>query len=200
MTKIKMCGLSRECDIEYANIVKPEYIGFVFAKKSRRYVTPERAAELVKRLDKGITPVGVFVDENPEVVADIVSRGIIKIAQLHGNEDEEYINALKARNIPVIKAFVIKTADDAAAAVNSPADMILLDSGKGSGTIFDWSLISSVGRDYFLAGGLTPENVGEAVRTLDPYAVDLSSALETDGFKDLTKMREFAERVREFGQ
>lgn len=200
MTKIKMCGLSRECDIEYANIVRPEYIGFVFAKKSRRYVTPERAAELVKGLDKGITPVGVFVDENPEVVADIVSRGIIKIAQLHGNEDEKYINALKARNIPVIKAFVIKTADDAAAAVNSPADMILLDSGKGSGTVFDWSLISSVGRDYFLAGGLTPENVGEAVRTLAPYAVDLSSALETDGFKDLTKMREFAERVREFGQ
>ncbi len=195
MTKIKMCGLSRFCDIEYANEVKPEFIGFVFAEKSRRFVSAEKACELRRKLDKNIIPAGVFVDADIDLIAELVKRRIIDMVQLHGSEDEGYIEDLrKLVNVPVIKAFVIEKAEDIRKAENSSADFILLDSGKGSGKIFDHSLIN-IKRPYFLAGGLTPENVGEICRRLEPYAVDASSFLETDGYKDINKMRAFADAL-----
>lgn len=197
MTKIKMCGLRRTEDIEFANMVKPDYIGYVFAEKSKRYITPEKAAELTKLLDADIVPVGVFVDETMENVIAAVKMGAVKMVQLHGSESEDFVSELKSLGIPVIKAFQVGSAEDIAAAEGSCADMVLLDSGKGSGQTFDWSLIGSIRRPYLLAGGITAENAAQAIRQLRPYGVDASSCLETDGFKDFAKMTAFAQAVRE---
>ncbi len=197
MTKIKLCGLSRICDIEAANMLGPEYVGFVFAPKSRRFVTPEKAEELRRFLSPEIKTVGVFVKEKPEIVAGLLNRGMIDIAQLHGDEDEEDIVRLRTlTDKPLIKAFQIKTERDAQNAQRSMADYILLDSGAGTGTVFDWNLIQNIKRPYFLAGGLTPDNVESVVRRLHPYAVDVSSGIETDGCKDKCKMAEFVAAVR----
>ena len=196
MTKIKMCGLRRPEDIEFANRVKPDYIGYVFAEKSKRYIATEKAAELTKLLDGDIVPVGVFVDETMENIIAAVKMGAVKMVQLHGSESEDFISELKSRGIPVIKAFQVGSAEDIAAAERSCADMVLLDSGKGSGQTFDWSLIGSIKRPYLLAGGITAENAGQAIRQLRPFGVDASSCLETDGFKDIAKMKAFAQAVR----
>ena len=198
MTKIKLCGLKRPQDIQAANELLPAYIGFVFAPKSRRYVHPDRAEELRRMLNPGIIPVGVLVNETPETVAALLDRGIIDIAQLHGKEDEAYIRRLRQlTKKPLIQAFRIDTPADVAAAQASTADYVLLDSGAGgTGTSFDWSLLQNIQRPYFLAGGLTPENVGGAVATLHPYAVDVSSGIETDGAKDKEKMTQFVRAVR----
>ena len=196
MTRIKMCGLRRNEDIEYANELRPDHIGYVFAKSSKRYVTPERAAELTKLLDDSIIPVGVFVDSDFDEIYSIVSRGTIRAVQLHGNESDELIRRLQEKGVTVIRAFKVKTTDDIEAANSSCADYVLLDSGSGSGEVFDWSLISGMKREYFLAGGLTADNVAQAVKTLGPYAVDASSCLETEGFKDFNKMAAFAQAVR----
>lgn len=197
MTKIKLCGLSRACDIEAANELMPDYIGFVFAPKSKRYVTPEKASELRLLLAPGITAVGVFVDESLETVADLLHQGIIEIAQLHGNEDEDYIRKLRQiTGKPVIRAFRIETAEDILHAQQSRADYILLDSGAGTGTVFDWELIRNIKRPYFLAGGLSPDNAGTAVRMLHPFAVDVSSGIESRGLKDKAKMTAFTAAVR----
>lgn len=197
MTKIKLCGLSRPCDIEAANELKPEYIGFVFAPKSKRYVATEKAAELKRLLSPEIKAVGVFVNESPETVAKILNSGITDIAQLHGDEDEEYISKLKKlTDKPIIKAFRIKNAEDITVAEKSTADHILLDSGAGTGTVFDWNIIRNIKRPYFLAGGLAPNNAEKAIKELDPYAVDVSSGIETNGLKDKTKMAAFVTAVR----
>lgn len=197
MTKIKMCGLSRHCDIDYANEIMPEYIGFVFAKKSKRYVLPEKAFELRQNLDKNIIPVGVFVDSDINFVAELVNKKIIDIVQLHGSEDDNYIESLrKLVSVPIIQAFTIGKTEDIQKAEKSPAEYILLDSGKGSGKTFNHSLIRNLKRPYFLAGGLTPENVREIAQILKPYAVDASSSLETAGYKDVNKMRAFADALR----
>lgn len=197
MTKIKLCGLTRPCDIEYVNELLPEYIGFVFAPKSRRYISPEKAEVLREHLDDRITPVGVFVDENIDVIADLIKRKIIDIVQLHGNESEQYIEDLrKVIDCPVIKAFRIESEADIVSANNSSADYILLDSGGGTGKVFDHLLLKDIARPYFLAGGLTPENVETAVKQLKSFAVDVSSSLETDGFKDKIKMTAFVNAVR----
>ena len=198
MTKIKLCGLSRPCDIRTANELRPDYIGFVFAPKSHRYVTPGQAAELKKLLSPGIQAVGVFVREDPRAVAALLRDGIIDIAQLHGGEDDAYLRSLRAlTDRPVIQAFRIDTAADIRRAGNSSADFILLDSGEGgTGTSFDWTLLGALSRPCFLAGGLDPGNVGEAVRTLHPYAVDVSSGIETGGRKDSAKMKAFVTAVR----
>lgn len=196
-TKIKMCGLRRPEDIEAANELKPEYIGFVFFPGSRRCVTPETAETLKAKLSPEIKAVGVFVDEKPEAVARLLNGGVIDIAQLHGHEDGDYIAALrKLTGRPLIRAFRIRSAEDAVKAQASSADMILLDEGAGDGKTFDWSWLRAVERPYFLAGGLNPENVGGAVKELKPYAVDVSSGIETDGFKDSVKMRAFVKEVR----
>lgn len=197
MTKIKMCGLSRPCDIDYANEIMPEYIGFVFAQKSKRYVLPEKAFELRQNLDKNIIPVGVFVDSDINFVAELVNKKIIDIVQLHGSEDDNYIESLrKLVSVPIIQAFTIGKPEDIQKAEKSPAEYILLDSGKGSGKTFNHSLIRDLKRPYFLAGGLTPENVREIAQILKPYAVDASSSLETAGYKDVNKMRVFADALR----
>lgn len=197
MTKIKLCGLTRPCDIEYVNELLPEYIGFVFAPKSRRYISPEKAELLREHLDDRITPVGVFVDENIDVIADLIKSKIIDIVQLHGNESEQYIEDLRrVIDCPVIKAFRIESEADIVSANNSSADYVLLDSGGGTGKVFDHSLLKDIARPYFLAGGLTPENVETAVKQLKSFAVDVSSSLETDGFKDKIKMTAFVNAVR----
>ena len=198
MTSIKLCGLSRACDIEAANALRPEYIGFVFAPKSRRYVSPEKAEALRGMLDPAIRAVGVFTSEEPERVADLLDRGIIDLAQLHGNEDEAYIAKLRMlTNKPLIRAFRVDGPDDLSRAKDSTADFILLDNGAGgTGSSFDWSFLKGFDRAYFLAGGLDPENVSAAVKALAPFAVDVSSGIETDGVKDPAKMRAFAGAVR----
>ncbi|MDO5124174.1 MAG: phosphoribosylanthranilate isomerase [Eubacteriales bacterium] len=197
MTKIKLCGLSRFCDIEAANELMPDYIGFVFAAKSKRYISPQKAAELKCRLESQIKAVGVFVNETPEQIAELLNKGIIDIAQLHGDEDEDYIWHLRElTDKPIIKAFRIETAVDTLKAEQSTADYVLLDSGAGTGTVFDWNLIKTIKRPYFLAGGLSLHNVENAVKILHPYAVDVSSGIETNGIKDKTKMAAFINAVR----
>ncbi len=197
MTKIKLCGLSRPCDIQTANELMPEYIGFVFAPKSKRYIDPQKAAQLKELLSSDIRAVGVFVDEAPDTVAALLNSGIIDIAQLHGGEDEAYIQRLRQRtDQPIIKAFQIKSPHDLAEAKACTADHILLDSGAGTGNVFDWSVLREVKRPYFLAGGLSPDNVREAVKRLHPYAVDVSSGIETDGRKDEEKAAAFIAAVR----
>ncbi len=197
MTKIKLCGLFRPCDIETANELKPDYIGFVFAAKSQRHVTPQTAAELKELLFPKIQAVGVFVNEDEEKIADLLSSGVIDIAQLHGDEDESYISRLKQlADKPIIKAFRIETANDIVNAVQCSADYILLDSGAGTGTVFDWNLLKNIQRPYFLAGGLGTDNVESAVEQLTPFAVDVSSGIETNGLKDKTKMVAFVAAVR----
>ena len=197
MTKIKFCGLSRPCDIEAANELGADYIGFVFWPGSKRYVSIEQAAELKKRLSGEIKAVGVFVDEAPERVADLLERGVIDIAQLHGKEDESYIERLRElTDHPIIRAVKVKSRDDLERAAGSTADYLLLDAGAGDGAVFDWSVAKGIGRPYFLAGGLAPQNAREAIRALHPYAVDVSSGIETDGRKDREKMAAFADAVR----
>lgn len=197
MTKIKLCGLSRRCDIEAANELKPDYIGFVFAPKSKRYVTPEKAMELKSLLAPEIQTVGVFVNEKPENIAKLLQDGIIDIAQLHGAEDEDYITRLRQlTDKPIIKACRIETTYDIENAEQSTADYILLDSGAGTGRVFDWQLIQNIKRPYFLAGGLSPDNAADAINTLHTYAVDVSSGIETNGLKDKTKMAAFVAAVR----
>ena len=197
MTRIKLCGLKRICDVEWANELAPEYIGFVFAVKSKRYVSYKEAEELKCKLDKSIKAVGVFVDEAPETIAELCNQGIIDMVQLHGNEDEAYICRLRAfTNAAIIKAFRVETKKDIQRANESSADFVLLDSGGGTGRAFDWGLLQGMERSYFLAGGLTPESVAAAINHLHPFGVDASSSLETDEYKDKKKMTAFVEAVR----
>lgn len=196
-TKCKLCGLMRPADIAAANALQPDYIGFVFAPKSKRYVAPQQAAALKSQLAPGIRAVGVFVNEDPETVAELLNTGTIDLAQLHGREGEDYIAHLRTlTDKAIIQAFKITAQQDIEQAEQSTADYILLDSGAGSGTTFDWSLLQGIRRPYFLAGGLAPENVTQAIRALHPYAVDVSSGIEQNGQKDREKMAAFVAAVR----
>ncbi|MDO5344205.1 MAG: phosphoribosylanthranilate isomerase [Lachnospiraceae bacterium] len=197
--KIKICGLSREEDILCANEIRPDFIGFVFAPKSRRYVSPKQAERLRRLLSPEIVPVGVFVNEEPELAAELLNEGVIGMAQLHGQEDEAYIRRLRAlTEKPLIQAFRIDTRQDAERAECSGADYILLDHGAGgTGESFDWSLLKDVKRPYFLAGGLNPDNAARALQQAKPYALDVSSGVETGGVKDPEKMRAFVRQVRQ---
>ena len=198
MTKIKLCGLSRACDIEVVNELEVDYIGFVFAPKSKRYVTPEKARELKALINPRTQVVGVFVNASKEVVADLLRKEIIDVAQLHGNEDEDYIGELRAlTDKPIIKAFRINSEEDIRSVERSSADYVLLDAGSGgTGRTFDWTLIKKMKRPYFLAGGLDINNVITAIKTLGPFAVDVSSGIETEGVKDREKMLAFVISVR----
>lgn len=197
MTKIKCCGLSREEDIAAVNDLGVDYAGFVFVPESKRYVTPQRARTLKEKLADHVVAVGVFVDEDAQRVAGLIDEGIIDMAQLHGHEDNAYIRKLRSlADAPIIQAFVIASNQDVARAQASDADYVLLDAGRGHGQTFDWRLIEKIDRPYFLAGGLTPENVGKAVDTRNPFAVDVSSGIETEGLKDETKMAAFVAAVR----
>lgn len=198
MTKIKMCGIMTLKDADVLNEIMPEYAGFVFAKQSRRIISEKTACMLRERLNKHIKTVGVFVNENPEKISYYCKNNIIDIVQLHGDEDEEYIKQLRLLiDNKIIKAFSIESANDCIAAESSTADYVLLDNGKGgTGKSFDWSLLSKINRDYFLAGGLNPDNVSNAVYMLHPFAVDVSTGIETNGIKDEKKMRRFACAVK----
>ena len=187
MTAIKFCGLSHASDIDAVNSVFPEYVGFVFWPKSRRFVSSEKAEELRELLDARIQSVGVFVDADIDSVADLVRKGIISIAQLHGHEDDEYIaelrNALGSHDIQIWKAFEVENANDVNSANESTADLVLLDGGKGEGRTFPWELLSEMKRPYGLAGGLNAENVVEAMAKASefgkpPELIDVSSAIE----------------------
>ena len=199
MTKIKICGLTRPCDIEYVNKAKPDFCGFIIGvPKSRRNVSPEMVRRLRASLDPAILPVGVFVNAPAEQIAALVRDGTLSMVQLHGQEDARYIAALRRMiSVPIVQAFSVQTEADVAAAERSPADHILLDHGSGgTGTAFDWSLLQGVSRPYMLAGGLNPENLSRAIRRLRPWAVDLSSGVETDGRKDQGKILAAVQAVR----
>lgn len=192
-TKIKICGLRRREDILAVNEAKPDYCGFIIEfPKSSRNVTGDQVRILIAELDKNIIPVGVFVNAAPERVEELLLDGTIRIAQLHGQEDDDYIRRIqKNTGSQVIKAFSVKAAQDIELALKSPADYILLDQGGGgTGQTFDWSLIPEIKRPFFLAGGLGADNLEQAVDTIRPYAVDLSSSVETDGVKDRSKILE----------
>lgn len=196
MTLVKICGLTRPEDIDAVNSLSPDMAGFVFYGPSRRYVTRDSARELGSGLDPSIVKVGVFVDEDPLVIADLVGSGIIDAVQLHGVEDGAYIHGLRRLvDAPVIKTFLVRNRGDIEAANRSDADYVLLDSGMGSGRTFDWSLLEDMDRDYILSGGLNPGNIRDAVEMLHPYGVDVSSGVETDGRKDPLKMSAFLETV-----
>ena len=190
MVKVKFCGLKRPCDIAWANELHPDYAGFVFAGTKRR-VSDETAAALRRELDPSIPAVGVFVDALPPM-ASRVKKGVIQLIQLHGQEEDALVQQLQTElGVPVIKAFSIANQDDIKRALESRADYILLDQGKGgTGKAFDWSLLKEIDRPYFLAGGLTPQNAAQAAK-LRPYALDVSSGIETDGVKDRDKMTLF---------
>ncbi len=202
MTCIKLCGIKRATDIEKVNDLKPEYIGFVFWEKSKRNVSIEEAKELKGRLSDGIKAVGVFVDCEPEFAAGLANKKIIDVIQLHGSEDEAYIRKLRTMtDAEIIKAFQfcedpVKN-DQIVNAVNeSSTDFVLLDAGKGCGNTFDWTITERINKKFFLAGGLDPENVKGAIDKTKPYAVDVSSGIETDGVKDPAKMERFVNNVR----
>lgn len=212
-SKIKICGLTRETDILCVNALKPEYIGFVFWEKSKRRVTLEQAQQLERKLDTDICPVGVFVREDREQVIRLLDRGIIHMAQLHGEEEPEYYEWLRSRtDKPLIQALTFKGDRGEERmqrlllmAKQCRPDYYLLDSGMGSGKPFDWQLAESLltqlrgelSKPFFLAGGLDCENVQDAVRQICPYVVDVSSGVETGGCKDPEKMRAFVRAVRE---
>lgn len=193
MSKIKICGLSRMKDIEYVNIALPDYIGFVFAK-SKRQVSIKQAKLLKTKLSKDIMVVGVFVNADIDLILTIINEGIIDIVQLHGDEDNNYINLLKAKkNITVIKSF----SKDLINANFSQADYVLFDSiTPGSGEKFNWDLIKNINRPFFLAGGINIDNIDEALKKV-PYVIDISSGVEDEtGFKNKAKIDEIVRRVK----
>jgi phosphoribosylanthranilate isomerase len=196
--KIKICGLFRPIDISYVNDARPDYAGFVFAE-SRRKVSRALAADLRSALSPAITPVGVFVNAPIEDIADIHSDGTIEVAQLHGNEDGEYIRDLKERcGITVIKAISVRSGKDIEAAEELGADRLLFDNGTGgTGTGFDWALIRNIKTPFFLAGGINLSNIRDAMRLIPaPYALDVSSGAEVGGVKDRDTIIKLVECVR----
>ena len=211
--KIKLCGMMRDCDIDFANEAQPDYVGFVFAD-TRRKIDKATARRFKNNLNPGIAAVGVFVDEDPDKVAELLFEGIIDIAQLHGSETASYIKTLRSYvpDCRIIKAVKVQGAEDILQAARLPCDYLLLDTYRqgvlgGTGETFAWELIREAqkdqeegsarifGKPYFLAGGLNMENI-EAAAGLSPYGVDLSSGIETDGAKDKDKMIEIVRRIR----
>lgn len=196
-TKIKFCGLRREEDVKYAASLDAGYMGFILTDRFRRYIEPSEVARLKAFVPASCKTVGVFVDEPVDYVVSAAKTATLDMIQLHGAEDEPYIAEVKEKTgLPIIKMVKPVSESDIIAARHCVADLILLDSGTGTGKVFDWSLAENLGRDYILAGGLTPENVGEAVERLKPFAVDVSSGVETEGIKDFSKMKAFAAEVR----
>ena len=198
MVKIKICGLKRLEDIEIVNRYEPDYIGFVFAE-SKRQVTHDLARRLKANLNSNITAVGVFVDSTEDEILKLYADGTIDMVQLHGDESEEFILNLKEKTnykLKIINAIEMHDGIDITEYDNSKADYLLFDSGKGSGKTFDWNLMGkNLKKEFFIAGGLTSQNINEAIEQFNPYAVDLSSSLEVNGFKDENKIREIMEVI-----
>lgn len=215
MQKIKLCGMMKQCDIEYANRVKPDLVGFIFAN-TRRKISAAQAKQFRKALDAEIPAVGVFVNEDISVIVSLVQDGCIDMIQLHGEEDADYIRRLReVCDVPVIKAVKVQTVEQIRQAAALPVDYLLLDTYRkgvlgGTGEAFDWELLREAkaaagdtaegelfGKPYFLAGGLHAGNLREAAE-LGSYGLDVSSGIETDGSKDFDKMVEVMELVRKF--
>ncbi len=206
-TKIKICGLRTEADIAAVNRYRPDMCGFICAPPFRRFIPKEEIRRITKALDPDIQKVGVFVDQDVEEAASYLLDGTVDILQLHGQEDDAYIRRLRELlgrkaegRYRIIKAFRIRSREDILAAKASAADLVLLDNGTGTGERFDWSLIRDIGRDFLLAGGLNSENLADAAERFRPYAVDVSSGVETDGKKDPEKIRACIEAVRNTGK
>lgn len=202
-TRIKICGLCRAEDVSYVNEACPDYAGFVFAK-SRRQVSAGQAAALRGLLRREICPVGVFVNERPEAILKLLQEGVIGAVQLHGEETEEEIRYLKQESgKTVIKAVRMTDGGTPEAWKDSCADYLLFDGGYGEGKVFDWSLadkVKSLGKPFFLAGGLNAGNAAEAVRLFQPFALDVSSGVESAGVKDRQKILEFCRAAGLAGQ
>ena len=215
MQKIKLCGMMKPCDIEYANRIKPDFVGFIFAN-TRRKISAAQAKQFREALDAEIPAVGVFVNEDIPVITSLVQNGCIDMIQLHGEEDADYIRRLReVCDVPVIKAVKVQTVEQIRQAAALPVDYLLLDTYRkgvlgGTGEAFDWELLREAkaaagdaaegelfGKPYFLAGGLHAGNLREAA-ALGSYGLDVSSGIETDGSKDFTKMVEVMELVRKF--
>ena len=184
-------------DVIAARDLGADYVGFVLTDGFRRSVGLGTFCELQSYLiGTNVKKVGVFVDEPIEGIIKYYAE-MLDLIQLHGKEDDTYIRTLRAQTgKPIIKAFTVKSEDDIALAQQSSADYVLLDSGTGTGKTFDHSLIKDIDRPFFLAGGLTAQNVSEAIEALHPFAVDASSSLEVKGRKDKNKMTEFVNAVR----
>ena len=195
--KVKICGLSRPSDIAAVNQYRPDYAGFIINfPKSHRSCTLEQVQALHAQLSSDIPAVGVTVNQPLDTVASLLEQGIIDIAQLHGQEDDAYIQALQTRTgKPVWKAFRIRSAADLQAARDSRADMILLDNGYGTGETFDWTLVRDIGRPFILAGGLREENIQDAA-AMQPDAMDISSGAETNRVKDPENFRALINIIR----
>ncbi len=215
MQKIKLCGMMKPCDIEYANRVKPDFVGFIFAN-TRRKISAAQAKQFREALDAEIPAVGVFVNEDISGITSLVQNGCIDLIQLHGEEDADYIRRLReVCDVPVIKAVKVQTVEQIRQAAALPVDYLLLDTYRkgvlgGTGEAFDWELLREAkaaagdtaegelfGKPYFLAGGLHAGNLREAA-ALGSYGLDVSSGIETDGSKDFDKMVEVMELVRKF--
>lgn len=199
-TKIKICGIHRPQDIDFVNEAKPDYIGFVFYENSHRNVTPSQAKNLKNMLSNEIKAVGVFVDDDINYIAKLANDDIIDLIQLHGSESSDYIAELKElTDKPIIKAIKIETPEDVQKidiSFNSNADYVMLDSGKGSGKTFNWGLVGETEKPIFVAGGLNIENVVDAIEVFRPFAVDISSGVETNKVKDKQKIVEIVDLVR----
>lgn len=190
MAKIKICGLRREEDIAYVNELLPDYIGFILSPGFRRSIDRELAERLRSRLSPKITAVGVFVNDSAENIDYFVSNKIIDAVQLHGSEPPDFCAGV---NAPVIKYFSPADFDKID---GYDTDYFLFDSGTGTGRSFDWSKLPKTDKPFFLAGGIGADNIREAIEKVKPYAIDLSSAVETDGVKDYNKIKEITECVR----
>lgn len=186
MARIKICGLRRECDVDYVNELKPDFAGFIMTSGFRRSV--DNADELITRLDDDIKSVGVFVDED----IDVVNNANVDFVQLHGGEGVDYCKMVQK---PIIK--MLKPNDfDKIGEYEPYVDYFLFDSGTGTGKVFDWSMIPSTSKPFFLAGGMDEDNIDLAINSINPYAIDLSSAVETDGYKDYDKIKTVIDIVR----
>ena len=200
-TELKICGLSRMEDVIAVNRHGADYAGFVFFKKSKRYIDPYKAGELIEFLRSDIKSVGVFLDEPLDSVISTARISGVEMIQLHGHESEEYVEYVKRTlERPVIKAFKADEEGALEKALHTTADYVLIDSGAGTGKKFDWNILKDFKREYFLAGGLDPDSVGEAVSLLEPFAVDVSSGVETDGIKDEKKIESFIKAVKHGGR
>ena len=201
MTRIKICGLRRIEDIHIVNEYLPDYIGFVFAK-GKRTITWKEAAKLKEKLDTRIQAAGVYVNAPIYDILIAAQERIIDIIQLHGEENEEYILQLKEQtNLPIIKAIRVKSKEEIEKSQHIDSDYLLLDSYDkyqygGSGKTFDYRLIPHLEKPFFLAGGLGKDNIEYAIKDVKPFAVDISSHVEVDGYKDREKVRELIETVR----
>ena len=210
MPKVKMCGISKVETIPAIIDAKPDYMGLVFAP-SKRQVTVDQAKTLVEELhkqyavrynSKTIKTVGVFVNETIENLLKIAEEVKLDVIQLHGDEDESFIQILKEQsNVEVWKAVQVRSAADAEKWIDSSADMLLFDAYHkdergGTGEVFDWSSLDEFERPFMLAGGIDSTNVARAIRTVRPYGLDISSGIETEGVKDNEKMKAFTNTVR----